>query len=332
MRPKAALFFDYPSSGGEVYGNGRRQRIAGLTELYPTVIHAGNFDAHAAGLAETEAIFASWGMMRFEERHFRAVPRLKAVFYAAGNVKAFAQPLVDRGIILVSAWEINAMPVAEMCLSEILLSLRGYYRSVRRYREMRSVEAKAFHRSGVNGETIGMIGMGKIGSRLRQLLSGYPLRVIAYDPFLTSARAAELQVEAVSLDEVFRRSLVVCNHTPDLASTKGILNERHFRSMRDGATFINTGRGAQVVEEDLIKVLGDRPDLTALLDVTLPEPPASASPLWRLSNVVISPHIGGTIGDEVVRLADCVIAEFEAWLAGRPLHHQVTASVLETMG
>ena len=104
------------------------------------------------------------------------------------------------------------------------------------------------------------------------------------------------------------------------------------KSMREGATFINTGRGAQVVEGDLIRVLTERPDLTALLDVTFPEPPESDSPLWTLPNVWITPHIGGSVGDEVVRMADCVIEEFIAWESGKPLRFQVTREVLETMG
>ncbi len=332
MKPGAALFYDYPASDGDVYGQGRHERVASLTRLYPHVVHAGNFDQHAANLAEVEAIFASWGMIRFEERHFRAMPKLKAVFYAAGNVKAFAEPLIQRGVILVSAWEANAIPVAEMCLSQILLSLRGYFRSVRRYHELKTHDSKKFPRSGVNGATVGMIGMGKIGTRLTRLLQDYPLKVIAHDPFLTAERAASLGVERVTLDQVFQRALVVCNHIPDIPTTKGVLTGKHFRALRDGATFINTGRGAQVVEADLAGVLQARPDLTALVDVTWPEPPPADSKLWLLPNLVISPHIGGTAGDEVVRLADLVIAEFESWAAGKKLQQQVTSEVLATMG
>ncbi|MDA1258258.1 MAG: hydroxyacid dehydrogenase [Chloroflexi bacterium] len=303
-----------------------------MTDLYPHVVNIDNFDDHAAALSDVEVIFATWGMPRLSELHFASMPNLKAVFYAAGNVKAFAEPLVERDIILVSAWDINAIPVSEMCLSQILLSLRGYFRASRRYRELKSGEAKSFSRSGVFGETVGLIGLGKIGTRLRNLLANFPLNVVAYDPFLGPERARELEVEAVSLDQLFERSLVVSNHTPDLDSTKRIFTATHFGSMRDGATFINSGRGAQVVEEDLIRVLRKRPDLTALLDVTSPEPPPPDSPLWELSNVVISPHVGGTVGDEVVRLADCVIEEYEKWIAGQPLKYQVTSEVLASMG
>jgi len=332
MPIKAALFYDYPASDGEVFGEGRRERIEVLTDLYPEVVTAGNFDRHAPNLAETQVIFASWGVPCFSKVQLARMSKLKAVFYAAGNVKKFAQPLLDHDIILVSAWAINAIPVAEMCLSQILLSCRGYFRAARQYREDKSLDAKAFWRPGVYGETIGLIGMGFIGTRLRTLLRSYPLKVIAHDPFLTEERARALGVERVSLAELFRRAYVVSNHIPDLPSTRGVLTGALFETMREGATFINTGRGAQVVEPDLIAVLEARPDLTALTDVTWPEPPEPGSKLWTLSNVVMSPHIGGTIGHEVPRLADCAIEEFEAWQAGRPLRYQVTREVFATMG
>ena len=332
MNKLTALFYNYPGGEGEVFGQGRRARIAALGALYPHVVHAGNFEEHAPSLAGLEAILATWGMPDLSDAQLDRLPRLQAVFYAAGNVKAFAPRLVERGIVLTSAWAINAIPVAEMCLSQILLSLRGYFRATRRYRDLRSAEAKAFHRPGVNGETVGLIGMGHIGSRLAGLLRGFPVKVIAHDPFLGAARAAELGVERVGLDELFRRAYVVSNHIPDLPETRGTLGAKLFEAMREGATFLNTGRGAQVVEAELARVLEARPDLTALLDVTWPEPPEASSPLWRLPNVAISPHIGGTVGDEVVRLADSAIEEFEAWLAGRPLRWRVTAEVLRTMG
>jgi phosphoglycerate dehydrogenase-like enzyme len=335
MKPRAALFHDYPAIDGDVFGGGRRERLADLTDLYPHVVHARNFGEHAARLRDVEVIFATWGLPVFTDAHFAAMPSLRAVFYAAGNVKAFATPLVDRGLVLVSAWAVNAIPTAELVLSQILLTCRGYFRSVRQYAATRDVAAaKAFRRTGAAGETIGLVGTGFIARRLTEGLHAHGFRVLASasDPFLTPDRAQEMGVEVAPLEDVFARSYVVSNHVPDLPSTKQILGAALFERMREGATFINSGRGAQVVEADLARVLATRPDLTALLDVTFPEPPAPASPLWTLSNVVMSPHIGGTIGDEVGRLADCVLEEFAAWQAGRPLRYQVTREILASMG
>lgn len=328
---KAALFYDYPLEQRDVFGQGRRQQIEALTKLYPVVVNNGNFEECITDLRDVEVIFATWGMPTFSDKQLAQLPSLKAVFYAAGNVKRFARPLIKHDILLVSAWAINAIPVAEMVLSQILLACRGYFRAVRNYRNDHN-QGKSFQRVGVNGETIGVIGMGWIGRRLTEHLHQFGFHVLANDPYLSIEQAAELGVEKVSLAELFKRSYIVSNHIPDLPSTKNVLNGILFETMRDGATFINTGRGAQVVETDLIRVMQQRTDLTALLDVTDPEPPTPQSELWTLPNVIISPHIGGTAGDEVVRLADCVIDEFIAWDAGKPLQYQVTREILETMG
>src|SRR5450432_3708688 len=329
-KPRAALFHDYPiATDGDVFGGGHREAIAALTELYPHVVNARNFDEHAASLGDVEVIFATWGMPAFTEAKFAAMPKLRAVFYAAGNVKAFEAPLIERDVVLVSAWAINAIPTAELVLSQILLTCRGYFRGVRQYAATRDpVAAKAFARTGAAGETIGLIGMGWVARRLTKHLQAFGFRVLANDPFLTPERADELGVEKVSLEELFERSYVVSNHVPDLPTTKAMLGGPLFELLRDGATFINSGRGAQVVEGDLARVLAARPDLTALLDVTFPEPPGADSPLWKLPNVIVSPHVGGTIGDEVGRLADCVVEEFLAWQAERPLRYRVTREIL----
>ncbi|MDP6455250.1 MAG: hydroxyacid dehydrogenase [SAR202 cluster bacterium] len=333
MPKQAALFYDYPPGDGNVYGQGRRERIEELTDLYPHVVNAKNFDQHAGSLRDVEVIFATWGMPNLSDDQLAQMPNLKAVFYAAGNVKAFAQQLIDHDIVLVSAWAINAIPVAEMALAQVLLSCRGYYRAVRRYSDDHDgAQAKSFSRTGVFGETVGLIGMGMIGKRLAKHLQDFSFKVIANDPMLSEGQASELGVERVSLEDLFRRSQIVSNHIPDIPSTQNVLTGSLFESMREGATFINTGRGAQIVEPDLIRVLKDRPDLTALLDVTFPEPPSDDSELWTLPNIWISPHVGGSVGDEVVRMADCAIEEFVAWESGKPLRYQVTREVLATMG
>lgn len=333
MKKKAALFYNYPATDGDVFGNGRRARIETLTQLYPTVVHQQNFPEHAKKLEDLEVIFATWGMPALTDEQFTQMPRLKAVFYAAGNVKAFARPLLEHNIVLISAWAINAIPTAQMVLSQVLLTCRGYFRSVRQYNALRNpAPSKSFGRTGAAGEIVGVIGMGWIGRALTRYLQDFGFRVLASDPYLTPERAAELGVEKVSLEELFERSYIVSNHIPDLPTTKNVINHALLERMRDGATFINSGRGAQVVEADLIRVMRERTDLTALLDVTDPEPPRADSELWTLPNVVVSPHIGGTIGDEVTRLSDCVIEEFIAWEAGRPLKYQVTREVLDNMG
>ena len=101
--------------------------------------------------------------------------------------------------------------------------------------------------------------------------------------------------------------------------------------MRRDATFINTGRGAQVNEADMITVFRERPDLTALLDVTQPQPCAPDSELYGLPNIHLTSHMAGAHDDEVLRMADLVIEEFQRWQSGAPLRYEVTAPMLERL-
>ena len=157
------------------------------------------------------------------------------------------------------------------------------------------------------------------------------MQVLVFDPFLPDATAAALGVTKVSLDEAFRRGRVVSCHLANLPSTKGMLRGEHFQQMADDATFINTGRGATVNEPEMIAELARRPSLTALLDVTMPEPPAEESLLYQLPNVFLTTHIAGSLGQEVWRMADYAMDEFQRWQAGTPLKYAVTPAMLDTM-
>jgi phosphoglycerate dehydrogenase-like enzyme len=156
------------------------------------------------------------------------------------------------------------------------------------------------------------------------LLRSFDLPVLAYDPYLTAREEAELEVQAVPLDELFRRSDVVSLHTPLLAETEGMITGAHLAAMKHGATFINTARGSIVRQDELIEVARRRPDLPFVLDVVEPEPPLPDSPLYSLENVLLTPHIAGSVGAECRRLGRYMVEELERYLAGKPLRWVVT--------
>lgn len=330
-RRKAAFFNVNPAMIDRVWGLGRRERIAELTDMYPHLVGRADFDAHATALADIECIFSTWGMWAPDEAQLDRLPQLKAVFYAAGSVQAFARPFLARGITVMSAWHANAAPVAEYALAQILLANKGYWPNMRASATHEGRAAGPFSGRGNFGATVAVLGAGAVGSRLIALLRPFALNIIVFDPFLPDERAAEWGVEKVSLADAFARADVVTNHLANLPQTVGMLQGEHFAAMPDHATFINTGRGATVNEPDLIAELSRRPTLTALLDVTAPEPPTPDSPLYALDNVYLTSHIAGSLGDEVVRQADFAIAEFERYDRGEPLKYAVTLKMLETM-
>jgi phosphoglycerate dehydrogenase-like enzyme len=160
------------------------------------------------------------------------------------------------------------------------------------------------------------------------LLRPYDLKIIAYDPHTSESDAENLGITLCSLDEVFARSDVVSVHTPWLQETEKMIRAEHFARMKEGASFINTARGAVVDEAGLAEVFARRTDLFAVLDVTWPEPPSEESPLYDLPNVVITPHIAGSLGLECRRGGQFVVAELERFLRGENLLGEITQEQL----
>ena len=284
-----------------------------------------------AAFQETEFVFSTWGMPCLTEEEIHAwLPGLKAVFYGAGTVQAFARPFLNCGVRVFSAWAANAMPVAEYTVAQIVLANKGFFRTMR-YKE-RSAALKTLESfPGNYGQKIGIIGAGMIGKLVIGKLKQYDLDVLVFDPFLPDEQARELGVEKTDLETLFSQCTVVSNHVANNAQTKGMLHGGLFEKMQPWATFLNTGRGAQVVEADLIRVLQQRPDLTAILDVTSPEPPLPDSPLYTLPNCILTPHIAGSIGNEVRRMGVYMEEAYARFRNGEHCPYEVTENMLETM-
>lgn len=155
--------------------------------------------------------------------------------------------------------------------------------------------------------------------------------MIAYDPFVDREEADRLNVELCSLEDIFKNADIVSLHTPLLEETKGIITGKHFETMKPHASFINTARGAIVKETEMIAVLHQRADLTAVLDVTHPEPPSSYSPLYSLPNVILTPHIAGSEGKECGRMGAFMLDEFKRYLNGESMKYQVSKQAFDRM-
>lgn len=287
-----------------------------------------------ARFADAEYIFSTWDMEVFTEDEIKTyLPSLKAIFYGAGSVQYFARPFLNCGIKVFSAWAANAVPVAEYTVAQIILANKGFFQSSRLAKTGDRKAASQCFRSypGNYDVKIGIIGAGMIGKLVINMLKRSNLEVLVFDPFLPDETAAELGVEKVNLETLFKECQVVSNHLANNAQTQGMLGGKLFESMLPNATFINTGRGAQVVEQDLINTLKSRPDLTALLDVTFPEPPEEGSELYTLPNCILTPHIAGSSGNEVRRMGEYMKEEHQNFLKNEPYKYEVTLEMLKTM-
>ncbi|MGZ0655691.1 hydroxyacid dehydrogenase [Coraliomargarita sp. W4R72] len=316
-----------------VYGPTRVQRIAEMVDLYSEQLTVALFRERLAELSDVEVIFSCWGMPALSDADLDALPNLKAVFYASGSVQYFAAPFLNRGIVVCSAAAANAVPVAEFCLGQILLSCKGMFSNQVACRRGPWNHADLSIGRGVYGESVALLGVGEISRSLLHLLQPFNLRVLAASGYLSRCpeQAQSMGIDAiVDVETAFSEALIVSNHLADRPGTEGMLNEMHFLSMRQGATFINTGRGAQVDEAGLIRALKQRPDLTALLDVQYPEPPDASSELYSLPNIHMTSHIAGSMNDEVRRMADFMISDFKRWQAGEALQYQVAPESILT--
>ncbi|MBE6707613.1 MAG: hydroxyacid dehydrogenase [Ruminococcaceae bacterium] len=331
---KTVFLCEGESSFRWVYSTDTIKRVRNITDAEDKVYTKADVMAEPQLFSDTEYIFSTWGMPVFTTDEIKAVfPALKCVFYGAGSVQGFAVPFLECGVKVFSAWAANGVPVAEFTVAQIILANKGFFAASRHMSvgDVSDACSTAAKYPGNFGGKVGIIGVGMIGKMVIRMLREYRLKCVVYDKFLPEDGAAELGVSKCSLEELFAECDVVSNHLANNPQTKGVLTGELFAKMKPYATFINTGRGAQVVEDELCDVLRDRPDITVLLDVTDPEPPVKDSPFYALSNCILTPHIAGSKGNEVHRMSEYMIDEFCRYISGEPCLYEVTLKMLETM-
>lgn len=336
-----AVFLGRSDRVGQIYAEETKKKL--FSELCfvaeGRTLSKADLPAYREELREVTYLFSTWGMPTFTRDEIkRYFPNVKALFYAAGSVQDFAREFLDEGIKVFSAWAANGVPVAEFSLAQIILAAKGYFTRLH-LPASGGILDESWKRSfpgnypGNYDMTVGIIGAGMIGrmviERIHRVLEH--IRILVFDPFLSDERAEELKVTKCDLATLFAESDVISNHLADNEATRGMLNAPLFHSMKETAVFINTGRGAQVVEEDLVAALQKVPTRAAVLDVTYPEPPVEGSPLYAMSNVFLTPHIAGSLGNEVHRMAEYMWEEYCLLRDGKPTRYEVTPKMLETM-
>lgn len=282
-------------------------------------------DALRQRLAVAEVLFTGWGCPPLDARALELMPELRAVVHAAGSVKHHVTPACwERGLLVSSSAAANALPVAEYALAAILFSNKRVLDSAHAYRAVRGPVDPLRHYPAVGNyrRTVGLVGASLIGRRVLELLRPFDLRVLVHDPYADPAELAALGAEAVALDELLSRSDVVSLHAPELPQTRRLLNASRLALMRDGATLVNTARGSLV---DTAALTGELVSgrLHAVLDHTEPEVLPADSPLFDLPNVLLTPHVAGSLGGELDRLALSAVEEVERYARGLGFRHAV---------
>ncbi|MEU0834701.1 hydroxyacid dehydrogenase [Streptomyces sp. NPDC005969] len=332
-RPKALLAMG-PGIADRLLADRHRTRLAALTRTDPRFVAHDLADPTpetAAALAEADVLLTCWGATPLTAEVLEGAPRLRAVVHAAGSVKHhITDACWERGIAVTSAAAANALPVAEFALAAILFAGKRVLQTAQRYAALRTDHdwLQELAGSGNYRRTVGIIGASRIGRRVIELLRPFDLDVLLYDPFVDAAEAARLGVRLAALDELCAGSSVVSVHAPQLPETHHLIGAAQLAAMATGTTLINTARGSLIDEDALLPQLQSG-RLHAVLDVTDPELPPALSPLYELPNVLLTPHIAGSVGNELHRMADQALDEMERFASGLPFADPVHAGSLQ---
>lgn len=282
-------------------------------------------------MADAEVLISGWGCPMVDDAVLDAAPSLRAIVHAGGSVKHhLAETVWQRGIVVSSATVANATPVAEYTVAMIVLANKRVFDLARRLLDTRVLERaeEVFPSIGNYGRRVGIVGASRIGRKVIELLRPYELEVVVHDPYLLAEEAALLGVAELELDELVATSDIISLHAPALPETRHLLDARLIAAMRTGATLINTARGS-LVDHDALRERLRGGGIFAILDVTEPWIPPSDDVLYDLPNVLLTPHIAGSLGSELQRLASAVVQEVNRLALGEQLGHGVQAHELE---
>jgi phosphoglycerate dehydrogenase-like enzyme len=287
-------------------------------------------------LADVEVLLTSWGAPRITAEVLDLAPNLRAVLHCAGTVRPLVSDAVwERGLLVTNAVAENALPVAEFTVAAIFMAGKKapFLANIARTRRDDWSYLGEHEILSNRDRVVGIVGFSRTGrqvvARLTVQGSGPETReILVADPFADAAAVAEAGARLVPLDELLAASDIVSLHVPELPSTRKLIGARELALMPDGATLINTARGA-VVDTAALEDECATGRIYAMLDVTEPEPLPASSVLYDLPNVMITPHIAGSLGTETRRMTAAALDELERYGRGDSPRSAVTRADME---
>jgi phosphoglycerate dehydrogenase-like enzyme len=267
-----------------------------------------------------DVIVAMRERTRFPAQVIDALPNLKLVVSTGGrNPSIDAEACARRDIALCAA---HGAASGQSSTSEVAWSL--VLALVKRIPQA----DKAMRTGGwqetviteaLSGKTLGVLGLGRLGKHVARYGQAFGMNVIAWSPHLTDERAAEVSVRRVSKEALFAESDVVSVHLVSNASTRGIVGAAEITAMKPTAYIVNTSRGPLIDEQALIGALQERRIAGAGLDVFWTEPLPKDHVVRRLDNVVLTPHLGYVVDENLARMYENALKNIKRWIAGEPL-------------
>lgn len=273
-------------------------------------------DALAARLADFDIIMAVRERTPFPRTLLERLPKLKLLITAGmRNASIDVKAAAERGVLVCGTSGLP-YPTAELAWGLILSLVRRIPAEDRATREGRWQTSLGL---GLNGKTLGVLGLGTLGSRVARVGRALEMKVLAWSQNLTAERAAAEDATLVAKDDLLARSDVVSIHLVLSERTRGLIGARELGLMKRGAYLVNTSRGPIVDEAALIRALGDGTIAGAGLDVFDEEPLPRDHPFRRLPNIVITPHLGYVTEETYRVFYGHALEDIKAYLDGTPL-------------
>lgn len=278
-------------------------------------------------LSTVEVLMTGWGAPQLTAERLERMPRLRAVIHCAGTIRPLVSDAFwERSLLVSTAADTNAIPVAEFTLAAVILA--GKKAPFLAAEAQASAGAgggfRSFGPSSNFGQSIGLVGFSRVGRRVLSLLQTLdePQCLVA-DPFADASAVEAAGGTLLPLDEILPRVSILSLHAPTLPSTHHMIGRAQLAALPDHATVINTARGSLIDTAALERECASG-RLNAILDVTEPEPLPASSALRGLPNVMITPHIAGSLGTELLRLTDAALDELERYVSGEPLRSSLS--------
>jgi phosphoglycerate dehydrogenase-like enzyme len=286
-------------------------------------------------LATTEVLITTWDSPNFSEDLLELAPQLRLITHCGGEVKSrFARPLFEK-LTITNAADPMARATAEMGAAFLLYGARNidYYRGALRQRSNHIYEELHLHGNveGLAGCEVAMIGLGRIGRALIDLMRGFHLDWIVYDPYAPRDLPTNYPVRFVELDDLLPRATLLVLTAALTDETRGLLNRKRLAALPRNAFIVNIARGG-LVDLDALTEEVKRGRLRCAIDVTDPvEPLPIRHPIRRLPGAMVTPHIAASKRKVREQIADVVLDDIENFFAGRAVKNQVTTAMLDRM-
>lgn len=233
----------------------------------------------------------------------------------------------ERGIVVMNAPDGNTITTAEHSIA-LLVSMARNIPQAHAKLQSGIWDKKSFVGVELNGKTLGVIGLGRIGKHVAKIAKGFGMRIFAFDPFVSPEQAKEFGFELGTLDEVFANADFLTIHTPVTDETRGIIGTEAFGKMKKGVRIVNCARGGLVDENALLEAIGNGTVAAAALDVFSKEPLDENSPLLKNPNIITTPHLGASTTEAQEGVALTVAEQMRDFLLSGELRNAVNAPSL----